>query len=114
MGKFLAATACAVLAAFSGTSLRAETAVSIDYRFVERPAQLPATFAAPAGASLRFIALTAIDGERVDGALWQPASKTAADTTLVIGTKSRSELYLIPGVSTGADTCEPMLPASKV
>ena len=31
-----------------------------------------------------------------------------------IGVKSRSELYLIPGVSTGAETCEPMLPASKV
>lgn len=85
MGKLLAAIACAVIAAFPGTPLRAETAVSIDYSFVDRPAQLPATFAAPAGANLRFIALKAIDGEGIDGALWQPASKTAADTTLVIG-----------------------------
>jgi len=32
---------------------------------------------------LGFIALKAIDGERVDAALWQPASKTAPDTTLI-------------------------------
>jgi hypothetical protein len=31
-----------------------------------------------------------------------------------IGTKSRSELYLMFGVSTGAETCEPMLPAKRV
>jgi len=85
MGKLLAAIACAVIAAFPGTPLRAETAVSIDYSFVDRPAQLLATFAAPAGVNLRFIALKAIDGEGIDGVLWQPASKTAADTTLVIG-----------------------------
>jgi hypothetical protein len=77
VGKLLAAIACAVIAAFPGTPLRAETAVTIDYSFVDRPAQLPATFAAPAGANLRFIALKAIDGEGIDGALWQPASKTA-------------------------------------
>jgi pimeloyl-ACP methyl ester carboxylesterase len=85
MKQLPAALACAFLATFPGTPLRAETAVSIDYSFVDRPAQLPATFAAPAGASLRFIALKAIDGERIDGALWQPASKTEAGTTLVIG-----------------------------
>jgi len=85
MGKLLAAIACVVIAVFPGTPLRAETAVSIDYSFVDRPAQLPATFAAAAGATLRFMALKAIDGERIDGALWQPASKAAADTTLVIG-----------------------------
>src|SRR5262245_66638917 len=85
MGKLLAAVACVVIAALPGTPLRAETAVSIDYSFVDRPARLPATFAAPAGANLRFIALKAIDGERIDGSLWQPSSKTAAGTTLVIG-----------------------------
>ena len=85
MKTLLAAIACAVIAAFPGTALRAETAVSIDYSFVDRPAQVPATFAAPAGANLRFITLKAIDGEEIGGALWQPASKTAAGTTLVIG-----------------------------
>jgi pimeloyl-ACP methyl ester carboxylesterase len=85
MKKLLGAIAFASIAIFLGAPLRAETAVSIDYSFVDRPAQLPATFAAPAGANLRFIAMKAIDGEGVDGALWQPASKTAADTTLVIG-----------------------------
>jgi pimeloyl-ACP methyl ester carboxylesterase len=83
--KLPAAIACALIAAFPDMRLRAETAVSIDYSFADRPAQLPATFAAPPGANLRFITLRAIDGERIDGALWQPASKTAAGTTLVIG-----------------------------
>jgi pimeloyl-ACP methyl ester carboxylesterase len=85
MKTLLPAIACAFIATFPGTPLRAETAVSIDYRFVDRPAQLPATFAAPTGASLRFITLKAIDGESIGGALWQPASKTEAATTLVIG-----------------------------
>jgi pimeloyl-ACP methyl ester carboxylesterase len=85
MRKLLAAIACAFVAIFPGTLLRAETAVSIDYSFVDRPARLPATFAAPAGATLRFIALKAIDGEGIDGALWQPTSKTEAVTALVIG-----------------------------
>jgi pimeloyl-ACP methyl ester carboxylesterase len=85
MKNTLAAVVCAFIATFPATPLQAETAVSIEYSFVERPAQLPATFAAPAGANLRFIALKAIDGEGIDGALWQPASKTEAVTTLVVG-----------------------------
>jgi pimeloyl-ACP methyl ester carboxylesterase len=85
MKKLVAAIVCAFIATLPATPLRAETAVSIDYSFVERPARLSATFAAPAGANLRFIALSAIDGEGIDGALWQPASKAAAVTTLVIG-----------------------------
>jgi pimeloyl-ACP methyl ester carboxylesterase len=64
---------------------RAETAASIDYSFVERPAGLPANFEASGGTSLRFMAIKAIDGFRVDAALWQPAEKTVAATTLIIG-----------------------------
>src|SRR6516164_2383442 len=64
---------------------RSETAASIDYAFVERPANLPPDFEASGGTSLRFMAIKAIDGFRVDGALWQPARKAIAETTLIIG-----------------------------
>jgi hypothetical protein len=60
------------------------TAASIEYDFVARPGGLPADFDAPAGASLRFLAIKAIDGFRVDAALWQPAGKAPASTTLVV------------------------------
>ena len=47
----------------------AERAASIDYEFVARPAGVPADYDGP---GLRFLAISAIDGVRVDAALWQP------------------------------------------
>jgi pimeloyl-ACP methyl ester carboxylesterase len=79
---FLASIAIAV--GLAGV-VRAETAASIDYGFVVRPAGLPADFEASGGTSLRFMAIKAIDGFRVDAALWQPAGKTVVATTLIIG-----------------------------
>lgn len=60
-------------------------AVSIDYSFVERPANLPDSFPTSADVTPRFLAIKAIDGFRVDGALWQPAGKEPAATTLIVG-----------------------------
>ena len=68
------------------SAARAEVAASIDYNFIERPASLPADFAASGGGtSLRFIVIKALDGFRIDAALWQPAEKTVAATTLIVG-----------------------------
>jgi pimeloyl-ACP methyl ester carboxylesterase len=50
----------------------AERAASIDYEFVARPATVPPEYD---GAGLRFLAIKAIDGARVDAALW-PGSGT--------------------------------------
>jgi pimeloyl-ACP methyl ester carboxylesterase len=50
----------------------AERAASIDYEFVARPATVPAEYD---GTGLRFLAIKAIDGARVDAALW-PGSGT--------------------------------------
>jgi pimeloyl-ACP methyl ester carboxylesterase len=50
----------------------AERAASIDYEFVTRPAGVAAEYD---GAGLRFLAIKAIDGSRVDAALW-PGSAT--------------------------------------
>ena len=54
---------------------RAETAASIDYTFVERPANLSPDFEASGGTSLRFMAIKTIDGFGVDAALWQPLQR---------------------------------------
>ena len=65
---------------------RAETAASIDYAFVEPPANLPADFkVADGGAKLQFLAIKVIDGFRVYAALWQPIEKAVAATTLIVG-----------------------------
>jgi hypothetical protein len=69
----------------AGPDARAgQTAASIEFDFVARPAGLPAEFDAQDGASLRFLAMKAIDGFQVDAALWQPGDKAAAATTLVV------------------------------
>ena len=62
----------------------AQTAASIEYEFVARPAGLPAGFAAPPGATLEFLAIKTLDGVRVDAALWRPGARPASDTTLVL------------------------------
>jgi pimeloyl-ACP methyl ester carboxylesterase len=46
---------------------------------------VPQDLEAPAGATLRFLAIKAIDETRVGAALWQPAGKPAAETTLIVG-----------------------------
>jgi pimeloyl-ACP methyl ester carboxylesterase len=72
---------------------KAETAASIEYNTVERPGGVPADFTAPAGVNLRFLAIKAIDGFRVDAALWQPDGKAAAATTLIVGVHGSGENF---------------------
>ena len=79
------ATALVALIAVSGSDARAaQTAASIEYEVVARPAGLPEDFAAPPGTRLDFLAIKAIDGFRIDAALWQPGDRAAAATTLVL------------------------------
>jgi pimeloyl-ACP methyl ester carboxylesterase len=75
---------------------RAETAASIEYNVVERPAGVPAEFSAPDGIALRFLAIKAIDGFKVDAALWQPDGKAANATTLVIGVHGSGDNFVKP------------------
>ena len=67
-----------------GTSVAAERAASIEYEMVGRPADLQPDFIPPSNAALKFLAIKAIDGSRVDAVISQPNSKTAANTTLVV------------------------------
>src|SRR5438105_10699350 len=64
----------------------AERAASIDYEFVQRPAGVPAEYD---GAGLRFLAIQAIDGARVEAALWQPTNAR----TLVLMVHGSGETY---------------------
>jgi pimeloyl-ACP methyl ester carboxylesterase len=61
-----------------------QTAAAITYAFVDRPAGLPADFTAPAGVALRFLALGALDGTRIDAVLWEPTGTRPEDTTLIV------------------------------
>src|SRR5258707_9655902 len=65
--------------------VRAERAAGVDYDFIDRPANLPASFQASPGINLRFLAIKAIDGFRVDAALWQPETQPPSSTTLIVG-----------------------------
>ena len=79
-------------------------AASIEYEIVERPSELRPEFRAPDGVSLHFLAITAIDGVRVDGVLWQPTATAPADTTLVIHIHgSGANYWKPPGDGLGAD-----------
>src|SRR5256885_7051273 len=64
----------------------AERAASIDYEFVPRPSAVPAEYD---GAGLRFLAIQAIDGARVEAALWQPTNAR----TLVLMVHGSGETY---------------------
>ena len=87
----------AIVAAVSGaSSLRAEIAASIEYVVVERPPGVPAEFAAPGRVTLRFLAIKAIDGSRVDAALWQPEGKAAGATTLIVGVHGSGGNFVKP------------------
>jgi hypothetical protein len=57
------------------------------YGFVERPASLPADFEASGGTSLRFMLIKAIDGFRMEAALWQPAEKTVVSNAALLSPK---------------------------
>jgi len=77
-------TLFAVTLAAAAPADAVKTAASIEYQFVSRPADLPADFQADPGATLQYLAIKAIDGFRVDAALWQPEGKPASAVPIVI------------------------------
>jgi pimeloyl-ACP methyl ester carboxylesterase len=79
-----AAILCAGLAV--ALPAAAERAASIDYEFVARPAAVPADYDGP---NLRFLAIKALDGARIDAALWQPPGAR----TLVLSVHGSGETF---------------------
>src|SRR5205823_364823 len=84
-GRTMKAIILGILLAFA-LPAAAERAASIDYEFVPRPASLPADYDGP---GLRFLAIIALDGARVDAALWQPPNAK----TLVLMVHGSGESY---------------------
>lgn len=62
----------------------ANVAASIRYDIVKAPAGLSDDFKPQDKTDLKFLSIQAIDGNTVNGALWQPQGKPAADTTIVV------------------------------
>jgi hypothetical protein len=91
-GRLVAAAAFAALA-MTPAARADEIARSITYETVAAPAGLPADFTPSGGATLRFLSIGAIDGNRVDGALWQPQGKSAADTTIIVSVHGSGSNY---------------------
>ena len=71
----------------------AQLAAGIEYDVVARPAGLPDDFQPQQGAALQFLSIKAIDGFKVDAALWQPQGKPPADTTLIVMVHGSGDNY---------------------
>ena len=61
-----------------------QIAASIEYQTIPRPAGLPDDMQPLLGASLQFLLIKAIDGFKVEAALWQPENKAPVDTTIIV------------------------------
>ena len=62
----------------------AQIAASIEYETASPPAGLPDNMQALPGVSLRFLSIKAIDGFKVEAALWQPENKAPAETAMIV------------------------------
>lgn len=62
----------------------AQVAANIEYQTASRPDGLPDDMQPLPGASLRFLSIKAIDGFKVEAALWQPDNKPPAETTMIV------------------------------
>src|ERR1700738_4146434 len=78
----------------------AQIAASIEYEIVTRPSGLPDDFQPASGTSLKFLAIKAIDGFRVDAALWQPSGEQPADTALIVMVHGSGDNYTLAANST--------------
>src|SRR5258708_3119110 len=84
LSQLLSIVLLALLATMAmSTAHGAQRAAAIEYDFVERPAGLPDSFAAPPGVSLRFLAITTLDGFKVDAALWEPETQRAGGPLVI-------------------------------
>lgn len=61
-----------------------QIAASIEYQAAPRPDGLSDDMQPLPGASLRFLSIKAIDGFKVEAALWQPDNKPPAQTTMIV------------------------------
>lgn len=93
IGAAAGTAAVGAVAATAGTAQASEReapssggtrAAGITYRTVPRPDWVPDDFVAPSGVRQRFLAISAIDGFRVDAVLFEPRNRRPSETTLVL------------------------------
>jgi hypothetical protein len=83
-----------------------QIAASIEYEVTPRPTAVPESFQAGPDISLQFLTIKAIDGFRVDAALWQPNSKQPASTSLVVMALGDSNYHSPPQSTLGRGLAE--------
>jgi hypothetical protein len=62
----------------------AQIAASIEHEAALPPSGLPDDMEPLPGASLRYLAIKAIDGFKVQAALWRPEKRPPAETTIIV------------------------------
>jgi hypothetical protein len=67
-----------------GSLSMAQIAASIEYEAAPPPDGLPDDMQPLPGASIQFLSIKAIDGFKVQAALWQPENRAPVDTTMII------------------------------
>src|SRR6266446_6604374 len=82
LALFLFITAAASLAAPPAGA--DQVAASIEFDAAPRPAGLPEDMQPLPGASLKFLAIKAIDGSKVEAALWQPDNVPPSRATMIV------------------------------
>ena len=74
-----------------------QIAASIEYEPAAPPAGMPDDMQPLSGATLCFLSIKALDGFKVDAALWQPKGKAVADTTILVQVHGSGEnLFTVP------------------
>jgi pimeloyl-ACP methyl ester carboxylesterase len=75
----------AVAASLASPPARAaQVAASVEFDAASRPAGLPEDMQPLPGASLKFLAIKAIDGSKIDAALWQPDNVPPSRATMIV------------------------------
>jgi pimeloyl-ACP methyl ester carboxylesterase len=74
----------AILAGLATTTEAAQIAASIEFDAAPRPAGLPEDMQPHPGTSLKFLSIRAIDGFKVDAALWQPDGVPPDRSTILV------------------------------
>jgi pimeloyl-ACP methyl ester carboxylesterase len=70
--------------AANSANAAAQVAASVEYEFIPSPPGLSDEFRPSDGTTIKFMEIKTIDGLPIEAALWQPAGKPPADTTLLV------------------------------
>jgi pimeloyl-ACP methyl ester carboxylesterase len=93
LGSSAFGAAMLVIATAASPAPAAQTAASIEFETIARPAALPDDFTALPGTALQFMKIKTIDGFPVEAAYWLPDGGQPAPTTLVVMVHGSGDNY---------------------